>query len=158
MGQEQIEDRFSDRFLGGDLVLEGFAGLQLRGGRIVELMDQIEFPVVQRTGSHCSKVSAGKERQELQPLERSDLLSELYGRRELGQIEAKGRQGHDQVLVDQKADQFSIRFAQAEDLGGFIGDAQPYFGVIFDEAFSEIVQEQGQVQDEFLFGFPVEVT
>ncbi len=74
------------------------------------------------------------------------------------QIEAKGRQGHDQVLVDQKADQFPIRFAQAENLGGLIGDAQPYFGVIFNEAFSEIVQEQGQVQDEFLFGFPVEFT
>jgi hypothetical protein len=62
------------------------------------------------------------------------------------------------VLVDQKADQFSIRFAQAEDLGSLIGDAQPNFGVIFDEAFSKIVQEQGQVQDEFLFGFPIEFT
>jgi len=80
MGQEQIEDRFSDRFFGGDLVFEGFAGLQLRGGRIVELMDQIQFPVVQCAGSNCGKVSAGKERQELQPLERSDLLSELNGR------------------------------------------------------------------------------
>ena len=61
-----------------------------------------------------------------------------------------------QMLVHQKLERLGLAQRQPQPLGGFLGNPQADFAVVFDKTLAQVVNQQGQVQRSLLLDAAVD--
>ncbi len=135
------------------------------GGRIagqvphrtpIQVDQDLAFPIVPHAWPDRRQVGRREHQQHVEHLGRADFDGEPHHDLVVAGIAAKRQVRHDQVLVDQELQRLGLAQRQAQQLGGLVGDPQPHFAMILDEALAQIVDQQRQVQGPLLLDLAID--
>jgi len=132
----------------GDHAMRGrrLALVELVQRGVVEIGQQLAFPVVPDLRAGPPDVGVGQQVERLQVTRIADQANEIGDHVRVGQVFLLGDLRHDQVIPDQPDDQFGIFRGQAVVDAEFAGIRGAELGVVAAASLGDVVEERGHIE------------